>query len=125
MHEQLDRVDEFINRSGLRAEYPVEGRPRGIVVPESPGSLNLVAEGIGTVLWATGYRRDYSWLNVPVLDARGEIEHDGGITSAPGLYALGLRFMRRRNSSFIDGVGADAVELADHIVDRMARRRVA
>jgi putative flavoprotein involved in K+ transport len=83
--------------------------------------LELAAEGIGTVLWATGYRREYPWLRVPVLDERGELKHDGGITAEPGLYALGLHFMRRRNSNFIDGVGADAVELAAHIQNRMIR----
>ena len=71
------------------------------------------------MLWATGFKRRHDWLQVPVLDARGEIRHDGGITDAPGLYVLGLRFMRRRNSNFIDGVGADAFELAYHIDDRM------
>jgi putative flavoprotein involved in K+ transport len=120
MREQLDRVDSFIARTGLGAEFPAEDRPRQIRVPEAPGLLDLEAEGINAVLWATGYRREYPWLRVPVLDANGELRHDGGVTPQPGLYALGLRFMRRRNSNFLDGVGADAEELAEHIVDRMA-----
>jgi putative flavoprotein involved in K+ transport len=122
MGEQLDRVDSFIAQSGLGAEFPAEERPRRVRVPEPPGMLDLEAEGVGAVLWATGYRREYPWLRVPVLDANGELRHDGGVTPQPGLYALGLRFMRRRNSSFLDGVGADAEEIAERIVKRMARR---
>ena len=72
-------------------------------------------EGIRTVLWATGFRRKYPWLHIPVLDNRGEIRHAGGVTPEPGLYVLGLRFLRRRNSSFIDGQAKDAAEIADHI----------
>ena len=67
-------------------------------------------------MWATGYRRDYSWLRVGVLDAHGEIEQRGGVTAAPGLYVIGLRFQTRRNSNFIDGVGHDARAIAAHIV---------
>jgi putative flavoprotein involved in K+ transport len=118
MHEQLDRIDEYI---GDR-DVPDSDRPAPVGVPESPAHLDLHAEGIRTVLWATGYRREYPWLQVPVLDARGEIKHDGGVTPEPGLYALGLHFMRRRNSAFLDGVGRDAAELAEHIGQRMVRR---
>jgi putative flavoprotein involved in K+ transport len=120
----LARVDAFAAASGLDAEV---GRPE-IFEPflwpaEAPQTLDLHAEGIRTVVWATGFRRQYSWLAVPVLDARGEIRHQGGVTPAPGLYVLGLNFLRRRKSSFIDGVGDDAAALADHIVaaDRAAR----
>ena len=73
------------------------------------------AAGIATVMWATGFRRDYAWLRVPVLDAAGEIRQRRGVTPAPGLYVLGLRFQHRRNSSFIDGVGHDAGAIADHL----------
>ena len=71
-------------------------------------------------MWATGFRREYPWLDVPVLDGRGEIVHDGGVTPWPGLYALGLPFMRRRKSTFLDGFGADAAELADHLACHLA-----
>lgn len=125
MNQQLDRVDRFIEQAGLDTHFPEEERPHPVRVPDAPRVLDLGGEGIGTVLWATGYRREYPWLRVPVLDARGELEHDGGITAEPGLYALGLHFMRRRNSSFLDGVGKDAVELADHIQNRMTHRRAA
>jgi putative flavoprotein involved in K+ transport len=58
-----------------------------------------------------------------VLDERGEVRHEGGVTASPGLYVLGLYFMRRRKSSLIDGVGDDARELAAHIAARSAQRR--
>ena len=77
------------------------------------------------MIWATGYRRAYPWLRVPVFDARGEITHNGGITPEAGLYVLGLNFQRRRNSSFIDGVGDDAWVIAQQIAQSMAACAVA
>ena len=77
--------------------------------------------GIRTVIWATGFRRQYPWLKLPVLDGRGEIRHSGGVTPVPGLYVIGLHFLRRRNSSFIDGVGADAMALSEHLVGYVRR----
>ncbi|HET9703972.1 MAG TPA: hypothetical protein VFP85_08065, partial [Vicinamibacterales bacterium] len=84
--------------------------------------IDLKAAGIGTVLWATGFRRSYPWLQVPVLDAYGEIQHQGGVTQVPGLFVIGLHFLRRRNSSFIDGVAEDASALSEHIAT--LRRRL-
>jgi putative flavoprotein involved in K+ transport len=94
-------------------------------VRETPDTLDLKAEQIDTVIWATGYRRAYPWLHVPILDARGEIVHEGGITPQDGLYVLGLNFQRRRNSSFIDGVGDDAWVIAQDIAQSVTRSRVA
>jgi putative flavoprotein involved in K+ transport len=85
----------------------------------------LKSERIEAVVWATGYRRAYPWLRVPVLDRAGEITHAGGITPAAGLYVLGMNFQCRRNSSFIDGVGHDAWTIAHVIAQTMARTRVA
>ena len=68
-----------------------------------------------TVLWATGYRPDYSWLEVPLLDRKGRIKHDGGGVECPGLYVMGIPFLRWRKSVFIDGVGDDARELSTHL----------
>jgi putative flavoprotein involved in K+ transport len=84
-------------------------------VAASPAGLDLEACGIRTVIWATGYCRDYSWLHVPVLDAAGELVHREGVTGAPGLVALGLKFQRRRASHFIGRVGADAAFIADRL----------
>ncbi len=91
------------------------------MLPPAPEWLDL--RGIGTVLWATGYTRAYPWLDVPVLDGDGQLVHREGITSAPGLYALGLRFQRTRRSHFLGGVGDDAARIADAIAGagRLAR----
>lgn len=92
-------------------------------VPASPPlMLDLSRAGIRTILWATGFRPDYSWLDVPVLDHKGRISHDGGIAKAPGLYIIGLPFLRRRKSSLIDGAGDDARDLADHMEAWLAVR---
>ena len=77
--------------------------------------------GFSTIVWATGYRRAYPWLRVPVLDARGELIHDRGAVAAPGLHVLGLRFQQRRISHFIGGVGHDAGQLADRLIQRTPR----
>jgi putative flavoprotein involved in K+ transport len=92
-------------------------------IPDAPSSLDLAREGIATVLWATGFKRSYPWLHLPVFDESGEIRHDGGVATWPGLYVMGLRFLRRRNSSFIDGQLKDAADIADHMATR--RREVA
>jgi putative flavoprotein involved in K+ transport len=66
-------------------------------------------------VWATGFRPDYSWLDVPVLDRKGRIRHDGGVVDAPGLYVMGLPFLRRRKSTLIDGAGSDSLDLSEHL----------
>jgi len=68
------------------------------------------------VIWATGYRRSYPWLHVPVLDAAGEIRHSAGLTAAPGLAVVGQRWQTRRSSTFLDGVGHDAAIVVDHLL---------
>jgi len=117
----IARIDAFVEKGGLTGSVePPE--PFTPLWPQFtspvPATLDLKAEGIGTVLWATGFRRRYPWLAVPVLDLNGEIRHTGGVTPIEGLYVIGLTFLRRRNSAFIDGVGGDARELADHIAKR-------
>src|SRR5690606_18155413 len=82
-----------------------------------PLSLDLAHARIRTVLWATGSRPDYSWLHVPAFDHKGRLRHDGGIVAVPGLYVMGLTFMRRRKSSFIHGAEDDARELSAHIAN--------
>jgi putative flavoprotein involved in K+ transport len=114
MHEMLDRIDWHISRLRWTSACPVEPRPRAVAVPMAPRAVNLRDSGVDTVVWATGYRREYPWLHIPVLDEKGEIIHRGGVTACPGLYVLGLHLMRRRNSAFLDGVGADAADLANH-----------
>jgi len=123
--EILTRIDRFIATTGIGAEPREPFTPTWPLAAGAPDDLDLEREGIETVIWATGYRRAYPWLHVPVLDARGEIMHTGGITPASGLYVLGLNFQRRRNSSFIDGVGHDACVIAHEIARTTARVRVA
>lgn len=125
--QKLDRVlgtiDGFIDETLMAAES--HDRRPGIQASDAPTELDIRDAGISSVLWATGYRRQYPWLRVPVLNIRGEIIHDGGVTPADGLYALGLNFQRTRKSSFIDGVGNDARALADHITQRFHRSSIA
>lgn len=121
MARQLDRIDRFIASHGLEGACPREPRPDRISVPRARTQVDLKAEGLKSVLWATGYQRRYPWLRLPVLDGRGEILQREGITPEPGLYVLGLNFMRRRNSSFLDGVGADAAFLAERVFEQIRR----
>jgi putative flavoprotein involved in K+ transport len=76
----------------------------------------LGRRGIRTVVWATGYHRNYNWLHLPVLDAAGEIRHVAGRTPVPGLCVVGMAWQTRRNSTFLDGVGHDAGLVAEHIL---------
>lgn len=115
------RIDRFVADEGLRDACGPEEPFVPVPLPDSPPSLDLRARGIRTVMWATGFRRSYPWLRVPVLDAGGELRHEGGVTPVSGLYVLGLNFQRRRSSSFISGVALDAEELADHLVRARAR----
>ena len=71
-------------------------------------------------MWATGFRPDYRWLDVPVVDAKGQLRHDGGVVESPGLYALGLPVLRRRKSTFIHGIEDDAREVIDHLAGFLA-----
>ena len=82
--------------------------------PEPPGTLNLRAAGIGSVIWATGYRYDFGWIELDVFTA-GEPIHKRGVTNAPGAYFLGLPLLHKTKSSFLSGVGEDADYLAEQI----------
>ena len=113
----LNEIDTYIARHSIDAPTPNPINP--IKVPDCPTQLNLNSAGINTIVWATGYRRDYSWLDIPVLSPRGEVLQQGGITPVPGLYTMGLPVMCRRNSTFIDGVGQDAYEITQHIAHHL------
>ncbi|HET6416644.1 MAG TPA: hypothetical protein VFG22_10155, partial [Polyangiales bacterium] len=119
----LQRIDRFIDETCMAADIPDRRPP--IAISEAPTELELRDAGISSVLWATGYRRRYPWLQVPVLNIRGEIIHDAGVTPAAGLYVLGLNFQRTRKSSFIDGVGDDARAVAEHLSQRFHRSSIA
>jgi putative flavoprotein involved in K+ transport len=108
----LDTIDEWACSSGLDDSSPPPHRFEPTVVDESPPlDLNLKSGQIKTVLWATGFRPDYSWLDVAVLDGKGMVRHDGGVADSPGMYLIGSPFLRRRKSSFMDGARVDAEDL--------------
>ena len=108
----LDAVDEWAQATGMDGATPPH-RFEPTVVPDPPIlDLDLTSGAIRTIIWATGFRPDYSWLDVPVLDAKGLVRHDGGVVvDAPGMYLIGSPFLRRRKSSFIDGARDDALDL--------------
>lgn len=123
MNRLLGRIDEWID---AHLDAGLVGPPRRYEptrVPESPRlGMDLKSGEIETIVWATGYRPDYSWLDVPVFDRKGRLRHDGGVVDSPGLYALGLPFLRRRKSSLIDGAGDDARELSAHLAAFLGSR---
>ena len=95
---------------------PPGGLAPTIVEDAPPLGLDLTSGEIRTIVWATGFRPDYSWLDVPVLDRKGLIRHDGGVVlDAPGMYLMGMPFLRRRKSTLIDGAGDDAEDLSAHL----------
>jgi putative flavoprotein involved in K+ transport len=122
LNRLLNILDEWAAENGVEA--PPGQRVGPTLRPDPPRlTIKLEAEGFETVLWATGFKADYSWLDVPVLDRKGEIRHDGGIVpDAPGLYRMGLNFLRRRKSSFIHGAEDDAADIADHLCGYLAAR---
>jgi putative flavoprotein involved in K+ transport len=120
-----------IDRAAIDDPRDDDGPPEPLV-PHWPAFIDTRAEvhdlardGITSVIWATGFRRRYDWLQVPVVAADGDIVHDGGQTAAPGLYVLGLHFLRHRSSSFLDGVGIDAQFLADRIARQLGQKGAA
>ncbi len=118
MNRLLQAIDEWIAIKHMEVDVEASYRLMPTRVPETPLlNLDLADANIKTVIWATGYRPDYSWLDVPVLDGRGRLQHQGGVVDAPGLYAMGLPFMRRRKSTLIDGVGDDAHDLSAHLMN--------
>ena len=94
---------------------PPHRLPPTKVADDPPLIMDLARNNIRTIIWCTGYRPDYTWLETPVLDRKGMIRHDGGITASPGLYLMGAPFLRRRKSTLIDGAGDDARELSAHL----------
>ena len=119
----LDRLDEYAAERGLDAELGAPTRPAATKLDVTRLEVDL--RSLGAIVWATGFRPAYPWLDPGVLDAKGQIVHDGGVMSAPGMYVLGLPFLRRRKSSFLDGVGADAIDLSEHLarhLDAVATR---
>ncbi len=122
MNRLLDTFDEWSRTNGHDAEADAPERFSPTRVPESARlQLDLRGGEIRTIVWATGFRPDYTWLDVPVVDEKGHLRHDGGIVDSPGLYALGLPMLRRRRSTFIHGIESDAREVIDHLARHLGR----
>jgi putative flavoprotein involved in K+ transport len=124
MRRLLETFDEWARTNGRDAEA---GRPERFAPTRVPSStrlqLDLRSGEIRAIVWATGFRPDYGWLEVAVVDAKGQLQHDGGAVDSPGLYALGLPVLRRRRSTFMCGIEDDAREVIDHLARYLAGRR--
>ena len=121
MERLLDTFDEWARTQGLDGEV---GRPERFAATRVPDSarlqLDLSSGEFRSIVWATGYRPDYRWLDVPVVDAKGQLRHDGGAVDSPGMYALGLPVLRRRKSTFIYGIEDDAREVIGRLASYLA-----
>ena len=124
MDRLLDSFDSWAaeQASADKLEPPERFEPSR--APASPQlSLDLGSGAVRTILWATGFRPDYRWLDLPVLTPKGELRHDGGVVAgAPGVYVMGLPVLRRRKSSFIHGAEDDARDLVAHLERHLADR---
>ena len=123
-----ENVDAFVARNGIDAPLPTAGEldgepPEGDwSVPHRP-SIDLLDENVTTIVWATGFSYDFSWIGFPVRDEMGYPVTDRGATSVPGLYFMGLNWMASRKSGLLYGVGDDARHVAGHIAEYLAARR--
>jgi putative flavoprotein involved in K+ transport len=124
MERLLDTFDAWALGHAGDAEV---GPPERFEPTRAPASsrldLDLRSGEIRSIIWATGFRPDYSWLDVPVVDRKGQLRHDGGVVDAPGLYAIGLPVLRRRKSTFIHGAEDDARDLVDHLAGYLANNK--
>jgi putative flavoprotein involved in K+ transport len=117
----LDTFDVWAQSTGIDSDVAPVERFEPTRVPSSTRlQIDLERDGITAVIWATGFRPDYRWLHVPVLDEKGLLRHDGGVVDSPGMYALGLPVLRRRKSTFIHGVEDDARDIVEHLAGYLA-----
>jgi putative flavoprotein involved in K+ transport len=120
----LDRIDGWAHEHGLDAEVEPATRPAPTRPIAEPESIDLRVAGITSVVWATGYRPDFSWLDPSLLAPDGSLpQHGGVVTTSPGLYVLGLPFQRTRKSTFIDGAAADAAAVVPHLAAQVGMSR--
>jgi putative flavoprotein involved in K+ transport len=124
MERLLDTFDAWARAAGRDADVTGPERFEPTRVPaSSPLQLDLARGAIRSIVWATGFRPDYGWLHLPVLDEKGQLRHDGGVVEAPGMYALGLPVLRRRKSTFIHGIEDDARDVIGHLSGFLAGAR--
>jgi putative flavoprotein involved in K+ transport len=116
MERLLDTFDEWARVNARTTDVDTPERFEPTRVPSSSRlQLDLRTGAVRSIVWATGFRPDYRWLHVPVVDEKGYLRHEGGVVDSPGMYALGLPVLRRRKSSFIHGIEDDARELIEHL----------
>lgn len=116
--KMLDEADAYIARNGLDLPEEPQARtfgPDPACVTDPIAELDLADAGITSIIWATGFRPDYDWLQVDAFDDGGKPRHTRGVAAEPGIYFLGLPWLSRRGSSFIWGVWHDAAHVAEHI----------
>jgi putative flavoprotein involved in K+ transport len=115
MHRLLDRIDAWLLAKGAAEVFPHQDRPAATRIPTEPRlSFSLQQERVSSIVWATGFEADHSWLNLPVFDRKGRIQHDGGVVGL-GIYVMGLRYLRSGRSAHILGAQRDARALARHL----------
>jgi putative flavoprotein involved in K+ transport len=123
MRRLLDTFDDWARQTSPAVDVGDTERFEPTRVPQTPRLYIDLRNGeIRSIVWATGFRPDYRWLHVPVVDEKGRLRHDGGIVESPGLYALGLPVLRRRKSSFIHGAEDDARDVIDHLARHLDSR---
>jgi putative flavoprotein involved in K+ transport len=119
----LDSADAYAAAMGLDLPLEPEAReawPEPASMSEPVHKLNFSKEGITTIIWATGYKQDFSWLKVDAFDDKGAPIHQRGVSKEPGVYFLGLPWQSRRGSTFLWGVWHDAKFIADQIAIQRA-----
>jgi putative flavoprotein involved in K+ transport len=112
-------ADAYAVRNGLELPPPEVERNPTERLPTIP-QVDLTAEAITSVVWCTGYRLDFGWIDAPFLDSQGAVAQDRGVTRSPGLYVLGLHWMHTFKSAVFFGVGDDARHIAIHIQRQLA-----
>jgi putative flavoprotein involved in K+ transport len=123
MERLLDTFDDWARSDRPDGDVGEPERFEPTRAPESSRlQIDLRTGEIRSIVWATGFRPDYSWLHVPVVDEKGALRHDGGVADSPGMYALGLPVLRRRKSTFIHGAEDDARDVVEHLASYLAGR---
>jgi len=114
-------IDAWARNNDLdKTVEPPHRLPPTRVEDSPPLVMDLTTGEIKTIIWAVGYRPDYTWLELPILDRKGMVRHHGGVVASPGIYLMGTQFMRRRKSALIDGAGDDARDLSLHLSSYLA-----
>jgi len=115
----VESIDQYIERNGLRVD-PSDARLQGVdgSVRKDITTLDVAQAGISSIVWATGFRCEFDWIRSPSIAPGCDPVHVRGVSTQPGLFFLGLRWLHTRRSNFIDGAGADAAYVKDQILRR-------